>query len=58
MQKATQYRLFAKECRDLAEKMKGSQKQKLMQIAEAWETLANENEKAVRPEQDGKVSRF
>ena len=58
MQKAAQYRVFAQECRDLAEKMSRSQKEKLMQIAKAWETLADEHEKVVRPEQDGEVGRF
>jgi hypothetical protein len=58
MQKAAQYRVFAKECRDLAEKMNGLQKEKLMEIAEAWETLANEREKAVGQERNGEVSRF
>jgi hypothetical protein len=58
MQKAARYRLFAKECRDLAEKMKRITEEKLMEIAEAWEMLADEHEKAIRPEQDGEVSRF
>jgi hypothetical protein len=31
--------------------MNGSQKDKLMEVAEAWETLANEREKAVTLEQ-------
>jgi hypothetical protein len=40
MQNAAQYRVYAKECRELAKKAKGENKEKLLKIAEAWEQCA------------------
>lgn len=45
MTKAAQYRVFAQECKDLAKKMSGQNREKLLKIAEAWEKVADEIEK-------------
>lgn len=43
MKKASEYRLHAKECRDLASKMDlGGQRDQLLQLAAQWERLSEE----------------
>lgn len=44
MTHAAQYRVFAQECRELARKMNGDNKDKLLEIAEAWENCARDAE--------------
>lgn len=46
MQKVSEYRAHAQECRDMALKMSDPvHKQQLEEMAEAWEMLAREREK-------------
>ena len=42
MQDAARYRVFAEECRELANRMNGENREKLQRIAEAWEECAKE----------------
>ena len=43
MKKASEYRLHAKECRDLAAKMESAeQREQLLEMADHWETLASD----------------
>jgi hypothetical protein len=44
MTKASQYRVFAQECKELASKMNEENKERLLKIAEAWENCAREAE--------------
>jgi hypothetical protein len=56
MEKAAQFRLYANECRELAKKMNGEQRKKLLKIAEAWEQCAAEtaaDPRAPRNKADG-----
>jgi hypothetical protein len=49
MKKASEYRLHAKECRDLAAKMDlGVHRDQLLQLAAHWENLAEERLQLVR----------
>ena len=52
MQSAAQYRIYAQECRKLAQKLKPEHRDTLMKIADAWDKCADELE-AVRQRRDG-----
>jgi hypothetical protein len=42
MQSATQYRIYAAECRRLAQKLKPEHRDTLTKIADAWDRCADE----------------
>jgi hypothetical protein len=46
VKKVFEYRLYAKECRALAERLKaGDGRERLLEVAAAWERLATERER-------------
>jgi hypothetical protein len=44
MTRAAQYRAYAHECRELAKRMNGENKEALLKIADAWENVARQTE--------------
>jgi hypothetical protein len=46
--KADEYRAKARECEELAQQMRGSLKQQLIEIADKWRTMAAYEEKHSR----------
>jgi hypothetical protein len=42
MQSATQYRIYAEECRKLAQRLKPEHRDVLLAIADAWDKCADE----------------
>jgi NAD dependent epimerase/dehydratase family enzyme len=53
MKDATSYRRYASDCRRIAEKMSAKDKQILEQMAEAWESRAQEAERQNADGRDG-----
>ena len=49
MPDAEKYREYARDCRRIAETMKGDDKQTLLKIAKAWEERARQAEKKNKP---------
>ena len=53
MKKASEYRLHAKECRDLASQMESAaQREQLIEMAEHWEKLARDRMEMIRRHPD------
>jgi hypothetical protein len=49
MKKASEYRVHAQECRDLAKQMpQGEQRDQLLEMARTWEKLAEERSDLIR----------
>jgi hypothetical protein len=48
MQRAADYRENAKACRDLAARMPSAHRDQLLEMAKAWDALAEEREQAIR----------
>jgi hypothetical protein len=48
MKKASEYRLHAEECRQLAASMDGAQRSQLLEMAATWDKLAIERSDLVR----------
>jgi hypothetical protein len=48
MKKASEYREHAQQCRELAKRMPGAQRDQLLEMAVTWEKLAAERSELVR----------